>query len=175
MTKPPNSKWKLPPHARIDAMAAAFEKLSRRLAERNESLARRSDELMDKMAELETSLGHAADVERQVKVELAEIRMKIAEEKDGLAAFEADIALSVSAEILEGKLRYSNEPDRKRATLVALNADKEWKSRKDTLRGREFEKARKEAELGEIEKTDRANRARYAGLRAQLENLTKRF
>lgn len=181
--KPPNKKWLLDPHRRLDDFAAAFDKqqkqlgaIGAQLVKRNSNLAHRSDELIERMTTLEISLDHAGTLEQKTKGEIARIKSEIAEAKDGIAEFEANAALAISARLGDdGKLMYSNEPDRKRATLVELGTDSEWKTRKALLRGLEFEKAKQGAILNGIEKDDKANARKYDAMRTQLENLTARM
>jgi chromosome segregation ATPase len=180
-----NSKHKLDPHAhdRIDAMARAFAEMQKtidkwqaRQTQRNARLEQDSHDLHAAMAALEESVAHAPNVQRQLKDEIHGLRSQLPPLRDRLDELEAEFMLNISAEVDDnGKAIYKNEDLRGAAMALAKANRDEYQETLEKVRAKEFAIQRKEHELGEYEKQDKANRLLYAGHGRRLDNLTARF
>jgi len=128
------------------------------------------------MDELQKSISAGPIVKRECAVELAELRDKISAVEGQLADIEAGLYLNVCSELDDdNKLVYTNESSRKAALRLAMRHSDEYQDIKGHLDKLNMDKARLEAQLQEIEDTDKRSMALFRGCVARIENITARI
>ncbi len=170
-------------NSRVDKMAHVFKDLKRRTQRLERAYATNISANMDEYKEcvqrmdaLQINIDAAPSVKRQCTVELAELKDKIVGVKEALDDIEAMLYLNVTAELNDdGKPAFTNDTQRKYALTQAKRANDEYQSVKGQLDKLGLDKARLDAQLHEIEDTDKHSIVLFRGCVARVQNVTARI
>ena len=170
-------------NGRVNKMAEAFNKANARIKKLERAYMAHISEnmkeysvLVSEMDELCKSISAGPIVKRECTVDLAELRDKIVGVKEALDDVEAMLYLNVTAELNDdNKPAFTNEASRKAALTQAKRANDEYQNIKAQLDKLGLDKARLDAQLREIEDTDKHSIVLFRGCVARVQNVTARI
>lgn len=177
-------------NSRIDAMGKAFNEHTKRIKETEQHIQKFERAYMvhisenmkeytaqvSEMDKLRKSISAGPIVKRECTVDLAELRDKIVGVKEALDDIEATLYMNVTAELNDdNKPAFTNDTQRKYALTQAKRACDEYQDIKAQLDKLGLDKARLDAQLREIEDTDKRSIVLFRGCVARVENVTARI
>ncbi len=168
---------------RVDKMGKAFNRHTERIKAIERAYMVHISEnmkeyavLVAEMDELRKSISAGPIVKRECTIELAELRDKITGVKEALDDIEAMLYLNVTAELNDDdKPAFTNDTQRKYALTQAKRASDEYQNIKAQLDKLSLDKARLDAQLKEIEDTDKHSIVLFRGCVARVQNITARI
>ena len=168
---------------RVDKMVPKFNQHTKRIQALERAYAANISENMTEYAaliaeidELRKSISAGPIVKRECTVDLAELKDQIVGVKEALDDVEAILYLNVTAELNDdNKPAFTNEASRKAALTQAKRANDEYQNIKAQLDKLGLDKARLDAQLREIEDTDKHSIVLFRGCVARVQNVTARI